>query len=81
MILTSYVWSYEVIGAEPMPAGPPPSPASPYPQWPPPPPCPPAKCGVGHGVGAGRNWGGSPNETGVATATPEDCASLCAAHE
>ena len=79
MRLTSYVWTYERVGATPFPGGPPAAPAPPHPKWPPPAPCPMARC---TGAMHGRNWGGPPsngtaNGTGIATATAAACLALC----
>ena len=79
MRLTSYVWTYERVGALPFHGGSSPVPPPPYPKWPPPAPCPMAVC---TGASAGRNWGGpasngTANGTGIATATAKACALLC----
>ena len=82
MTITSYVWLYESIGAEPFPdAGGAPSPPSPpYPKWPELGPCPQAVCDGG--ASHGRNWGGPPsngtaNGTGAVTLNSSACVRLC----
>ena len=79
LTLTSYVWTYERIGAG-FAGGAPPPPSPPYPKYPQFAMCPKASCGGGSVHG--RNWGGPPsngtaNGTGIATKTAAACVALC----